>query len=415
MSKRLTVTLHHVITVFNDMFDHMDGMMQALAKKKTQWMEDLFFTVKCARQKLSKYYTQVTPTTGMLLILAHILDPFWKLRSCGKWDKGMDINPDDETSYTTQYQEAFLKYAVNEYCTKHRRLPVTKSDNTLNNNLSSFEMASRSGQSSYDPYNSSNDDDEYLMPTNVADTTPGRSDRAARLLTAARLYLISPPELPQNWGQINSNLYGYHSNPMEISNTFWLPDITDWGRQQEETPSKYADLSNVAHDILSIIPHSVTVEATFSVGRDLIRWRQLKTTGKTIRKKLVVRQFAGANSRLLAGDDAVLYPDSTGNDMVMKRVAEETKCHRMGKVHDVLEMWQGSQALPAKQKESRAQNTQMTAVAYISDTAVIIKASWSNFHHDGAAAFKLSEKSPVPQALSAMDHPGGRSEVLNVR
>jgi len=27
MSKRHTVTLHHIITVYNDMFDHMDGVM----------------------------------------------------------------------------------------------------------------------------------------------------------------------------------------------------------------------------------------------------------------------------------------------------------------------------------------------------------------------------------------------------
>jgi len=27
MSKRHTVTLHHVITVYNDLFDHIDGMM----------------------------------------------------------------------------------------------------------------------------------------------------------------------------------------------------------------------------------------------------------------------------------------------------------------------------------------------------------------------------------------------------
>jgi len=54
MSKRHTVTLHHVITVFNDMFDHMDGVMRALAKKKTPWKEDLFFAVKFPRQKLSK-------------------------------------------------------------------------------------------------------------------------------------------------------------------------------------------------------------------------------------------------------------------------------------------------------------------------------------------------------------------------
>jgi hypothetical protein len=49
----------------------------------------------------------------------------------------------------------------------------------------------------------------------------------------------------------------------------------------------------------------------------------------------------------------------------------------------------------------------MTAVRYISDTEEIIKASWSNLHHDGAAAFKLSEKSPVLPALSAKDLPRG--------
>jgi len=46
MSKRHTITLHQVITLYNDIFDHMDGVMRALAKKKTSWTEDLFFAVK---------------------------------------------------------------------------------------------------------------------------------------------------------------------------------------------------------------------------------------------------------------------------------------------------------------------------------------------------------------------------------
>ena len=45
----------------------------------------------------------------------------------------------------------------------------------------------------------------------------------------------------------------------------------------------------------------------------------------------------------------------------------------------------------------------------------MVKASWSNFEYDGAAAFKLSEKSHLPRALSAKDLPGGRTQVLNVR
>jgi len=88
--------------------------MWALAKKKIQWKEDLFFTVKLARQKLSKYYAEVAPSTGMLLISAHIVDSFRRLRSFRKRHEGMDINPEDKTSYTTQYQEASLKYVENQ-------------------------------------------------------------------------------------------------------------------------------------------------------------------------------------------------------------------------------------------------------------------------------------------------------------
>jgi len=103
------VTLRHIIGVYHDMFNHVDGVMWASAMKKTPWKEDLYFAVKLGWQKLSKYHAEVTPMMSMLLISEHIFDPFRKLKSCRKWDKGMDINPEDETLYTTQYQEAFLK------------------------------------------------------------------------------------------------------------------------------------------------------------------------------------------------------------------------------------------------------------------------------------------------------------------
>jgi len=99
----------------------------------------------------------------------------------------------------------------------------------------------------------------------------------------------------------------------------------------------------------------------------------------------------------------------------MKKEAEERKLHRMAKVHNFLEMWQGSQNLCATQKESGTQNKQMTAVGYMLDTEEIIKASWSLFQHDGAAAFTLSERSPLPPAVSAKDIPGERTQISNVR
>jgi hypothetical protein len=93
---------------------------------------------------------------------------------------------------------------------------------------------------------------------------------------------------------------------------------------------------------------------------------------------------------------------------------EEKKLHRMAKVHDFLEMWQGSQNLRATQKETSAQIKQMTTVGYILDTDEIVKASWSLFQHDGAATFKLSERSTLQPAMSAKVLSGGRNQIFNV-
>jgi len=388
--------------------------MRVQAQKKTASKEDLFFAAKLARQKLSKYYAEVTPRTGMRRIWADILDPFLMLRSFRKWDKGMDINLEHETSHTTQYQEAFLKKVENEYCAKHQRVPVNTLKSLPNSNLVPSPTDSGNCQSCFDPYDLSSDDAEYLTPNNVAEKTPWRSDQEAHSLTAAWLYLNSPPEAPKNWGQINPNLNDYHSGPMAISSTFWILDITNWWRQQEETHSKYTDLSNAACDIFSIIPHGLWMEASFCIGRDVIGWRQSKTTGQTLRKNVVVRQFARDNSRVLRGDNPVSDQMNNENDSQMKIEVEEWILHRMAKVHKIFEMWLGSQNVRATRKESRSQNTQMTAVGYISDTEEIVQASWSPFQHDGVAAFKMSEWTPLPPALSAKDHPWGRTAILYV-
>jgi hypothetical protein len=104
------------------------------------------------------------------------------------------------------------------------------------------------------------------MPTNGAEMTPGLSNPTIRLLTAARLSLISTPETPKNWGQIITNLNDSHSDPREISSPFWIPDITEWWHQQVHMHPMYTDLSNVARNIFSIIPHGVGVEASFPLA-----------------------------------------------------------------------------------------------------------------------------------------------------
>jgi len=209
----------------------------------------------------------------MLLSSAHIPNPFQKLWLFRKWDKGMDSIPEDETFYATQYQEVILKYVENEYCFRHRWLSVIKPERILSNNLFPSTMASGPGQSFFDPQHLSCNEEDYLMPKNMAETTPGCSDCPASLLTGARLNLNSPPESPMNLGQVYTNMNDYHSNPMEISITFWIQDITERWRQQMETHPKYADLSSVACDIFWIISHGVRVEASFSLGWGILAWR----------------------------------------------------------------------------------------------------------------------------------------------
>jgi len=130
--------------------------------------------------------------------------------------------------------------------------------------------------------------------------------------------------------------------------------------------------------------------------------------------KVIATQLAQADNRILPDDYTVLDTTDTENASELNKEVEEKKFLRMAKVYNALVMWQGSPNLCATQKESRAQNKQMTAVGYISDTEEIIKASRSNFQHDVVAAFKLSERSPLPPALSPKDLPGARTQVLNI-
>jgi len=131
--------------------------------------------------------------------------------------------------------------------------------------------------------------------------------------------------------------------------------------------------------------------------------------------KVVVRQFARANQKILADDNPALETKNTKNYSEMKKVADKQKLPRMAKVRNVLEMWQGSQNLRATRKESSTQNKQIRTVGYISNMEEIIKASWSLFPPDGAAAFKLSERSPLPPGLSAKDLPAVQTQIFDVR
>ena len=80
----------------------------------------------------------------------------------------MDINCEEKTFYATQYQEAVLKYVENTYSAKNKRVPVSTLDHIPSSNFFLSSTASGFCTSSFDPYDLSSDDEEYLMPNNVA-------------------------------------------------------------------------------------------------------------------------------------------------------------------------------------------------------------------------------------------------------
>jgi len=71
----------------------------------------------------------------------------------------MDINPEDVTSYTAQYQEALLKHVENKFCAKHQRMSVIKPHNVPGSNLFPSAKASGFGQLCLDPYDLSSDEE----------------------------------------------------------------------------------------------------------------------------------------------------------------------------------------------------------------------------------------------------------------
>jgi len=168
MSKRNTVKLHQIFTVNNVKFNHTDGVRRGFAKMNNPWKEDMLFDMKLAREKLSEYCPQVTSMTPGILNSAQILDSLRTLRSCRKWDMLMDTTPQYEISYTTQYDEAILKDVENDYCAKHRGVPVNTPENLSSSTLVPPATGSGSCQSSFHQYDIPSDDEYDLTTENVA-------------------------------------------------------------------------------------------------------------------------------------------------------------------------------------------------------------------------------------------------------
>jgi hypothetical protein len=67
-------------------------------------------------------------------------------------------------------------------------MSVVKPKNIWGSNIVPSAKAFRFGLSSFNQYDLSSDDEEYLTPNWIVETTPGHSDRVTCLLTTSKLY-----------------------------------------------------------------------------------------------------------------------------------------------------------------------------------------------------------------------------------
>ena len=385
MSKRKTITLHRVISIYNAMFDHMDSVLKALSKKKVQWKKDIHRAVRCARAKLRKYYSKVSPESGLILILASILDPFRKLRTFRSWDKEMAIASEDGDSYTTQYSNAFLAYWESNYVNISVGGQVNQ--NKMENEGGGSESTRNAEKRIPRIYGLDSSDEDDDLEVIGSSSTPRTTSRKTLLMQQARQYLANAPviiESEQNDYPVGDELLSH--DPEELTASFWYPDVAGWWLKQETTMGEYRDLARMARDIFSVMPHGVGVEASFSLGRDVISWRQSRTTGVTLQQKVVVRQWARSNNGILPEDIANQLLPSSSDDEQRKR--EDQRLDRLATLRDFLLFKKESDNLRSMQKKLKGKDVSVSGLGYISDQDDGREEDWHQFAHDGNQAFE---------------------------
>jgi hypothetical protein len=150
----------------------VDGVMRALIKKKSQSKENLFSRLKFAGRKMLSYRFEVTPVLVLLIIAADILVSFRKLQSFRKWDKAIDDNSEDHSSFMAHYNNIYLKYVEYEYCSKDPIIPNFTFETTTHNNPFTTSPLSGPAHTFYDPYDLSCNNAKYITPANIVESTP---------------------------------------------------------------------------------------------------------------------------------------------------------------------------------------------------------------------------------------------------
>jgi hypothetical protein len=119
LSKTRDVTVHHVISIYNRLFNHLDDAESKLKRKAVPWKKRMLHALGAAKEKLSKYYTTIdTESYGTTYAIATILYPSKKLRYFDTADwRGEDL-------YWMKYYRELLQKEFTRY--QQEVIPATE-------------------------------------------------------------------------------------------------------------------------------------------------------------------------------------------------------------------------------------------------------------------------------------------------
>lgn len=105
LSKTRDCTVHHIFSIYNRLFTHLEEAEKKLRNKRVYWKKSMLQALQLAQKKLSKYYSGTDDSAyGTTCALATILYPSKKLRYFDNEDwRGCEVD------FMKQYQDAFRK------------------------------------------------------------------------------------------------------------------------------------------------------------------------------------------------------------------------------------------------------------------------------------------------------------------
>lgn len=94
LSSNTSCNIHHVFELYNDLFEHIEGAIERLSRKRAGWKKQLIPALRSAESKLRQYYGKTRDSHGKLAAAAIVMDPVQKLTTFESsiWDDERDEN-----------------------------------------------------------------------------------------------------------------------------------------------------------------------------------------------------------------------------------------------------------------------------------------------------------------------------------